>query len=198
MIGHFLLRLGQPRDTSRAGTPAEMDSTTSTLQSEPRSEIVPKKRRNMVEHEGPHAENHQAYGTFVRDIIIGFSDGLTVPFALTAGLSSFVSLLYPSIPYSLTIPRLGSAKLVIVGGLAELFSGAISMGLGGFLASLTDRDHYISEQEREFAEVRDKPEDEKEEIYDIMGKYGVGRDATRPLVEALALDPVKWVKVCFI
>lgn len=79
-----------------------------------------------------------------------------------------------------------------------MFSGAISMGLGGFLASLTDRDHFISEEKREFIEVRDKPEDEKEEIYEIMEKYGVGRDATRPLVDALASDPVKWVQVRFL
>jgi hypothetical protein len=86
-----------------------MDSTTSLLQPEPRSEIVSKKRvrRNMVEHEGPHVEAHQAYGTFVRDIIIGFSDGLTVPFALTAGLSSYISS--PSI-YSLANDPLDSAR----------------------------------------------------------------------------------------
>ncbi|KUL91148.1 hypothetical protein ZTR_00754 [Talaromyces verruculosus] len=77
-------------------------------------------------------ESYSGHGDIIRDIIIGFADGLTVPFALTAGLSS-----------------LGSSKLVIVGGLAELFSGAISMGLGAYLAAVTDREHYKTEAARE-------------------------------------------------
>jgi VIT1/CCC1 family predicted Fe2+/Mn2+ transporter len=91
--------------------------------------------------------------------------------------------------------RLGSAKLVIIGGLAELFSGAISMGLGAYLAAVTERDHYIAEEAREREEVRTKEHAEKEEIYEIMQDYGVERDATTPLVEALAANPEQWVRV---
>jgi VIT1/CCC1 family predicted Fe2+/Mn2+ transporter len=86
--------------------------------------------------------------------------------------------------------------LVIIGGLAELFSGAISMGLGAYLAAVTERDHYLSEEAREQEEVRTRPEDEKEEIYEIMEGYGLDRDATRPLVEQLASNAEQWVRVC--
>jgi len=134
-------------------------------------------RRPFPKKGTPHYEKHSGHGDVIRDIIIGFSDGLTVPFALTAGLSS-----------------LGSTKVVITGGLAELFSGAISMGLGAYLASVTDRDHYLSEEKREWEEVRDKPDDEKEEIYEIMGSYGVSREATVPVVDSLCKDPENWVR----
>lgn len=123
-------------------------------------------------------ETHSNAGDVVRDIIIGFADGLTVPFALTAGLSS-----------------LGSSKLVIVGGLAELFSGSISMGLGAYLAAVTDRDRYLAEFKREEEEVRVKPEDEKEEIYDIFAKYGVTRDACQGVVDYLVQDEEAWLQV---
>jgi VIT1/CCC1 family predicted Fe2+/Mn2+ transporter len=86
--------------------------------------------------------------------------------------------------------------LVIIGGLAELFSGAISMGLGAYLAAVTERDHYLNEEKREQAEVVEKPEDEKEEIYEIMQEYGIDRNATKPLVDQLATNPAQWVRVC--
>lgn len=89
---------------------------------------------------------------------------------------------------------MGSAKLVIIGGLAELFSGAISMGLGAYLAAVTERDHYLSEEKREREEVENTPEEEVEEIYKIMHAYGVKREATKPLVDALTSDTEKWVK----
>ncbi|KAJ9209772.1 hypothetical protein DTO166G4_8624 [Paecilomyces variotii] len=122
-------------------------------------------------------EAHSNAGDVVRDIIIGFADGLTVPFALTAGLSS-----------------LGSSKLVIVGGLAELFSGSISMGLGAYLAEVTERDRYLAEFKREEEEVRVKPEDEKEEIYGIFAKYGVTRDACQGVVDYLVQDEEAWLQ----
>lgn len=84
---------------------------------------------------------------------------------------------------------------MIIGGLAELFSGAISMGLGAYLAAVTERDHYICEENREIEEVRTRPEDEKEEIYEIMDGYGLGREATNPLVEQLCRNPQQWVRV---
>lgn len=83
-----------------------------------------------------HGEQHSNNGDLIRDITIGFADGLTVPFALTAGLSS-----------------LGSTKIVVIGGLAELFSGMISMGLGAYLAAATERQHWQAEYERESWEV---------------------------------------------
>ncbi|TVY89632.1 Vacuolar iron transporter [Lachnellula willkommii] len=155
-----------------------MDSKTSTLQSEPRSEIaLAPKVSGSLGQDMPHGEDHKSPGPYMRDVILGFSDGLTVPFALTAGLSS-----------------LGSAKLVILGGLAELFSGAISMGLGGLLAALTERSHYCAEEQRERDEVRDTPQLEREEIYVLMEEYDVGRDAITPFVDALAANEDKWVK----
>jgi VIT1/CCC1 family predicted Fe2+/Mn2+ transporter len=83
----------------------------------------------------------------------------------------------------------------VIAGLAELFSGAISMGLGAYLAAVTERDHYLSEEKREREEVERTPEEEKEEIYEIMHAYGVKREATKPLVDALASDSEQWVRV---
>ncbi|KAH8690840.1 Ccc1 family [Talaromyces proteolyticus] len=123
------------------------------------------------------SERHSDAGDVVRDVIIGFADGLTVPFALTAGLSS-----------------LGSSKLVIVGGLAELFSGAISMGLGAYLACVTDRDHYNNEIKRERGEVSEKPEEEKEEIFDIFASYGISRAASQGVVDCLVLNEDNWIR----
>jgi hypothetical protein len=79
--------------------------------------------------------------------------------------------------------------------LAELFSGAISMGLGAYLASVTERDHFISEEKREKAEVEAKPEDEKAEIHGILEKYGIGRDACELVVRDLECSPENWVQV---
>ncbi|KAK6440138.1 Protein ccc1 [Oleoguttula sp. CCFEE 5521] len=124
-----------------------------------------------------HKERHTAHTDLVRDVIIGFSDGLTVPFALTAGLSS-----------------LGSSKLVILGGLAELFSGAISMGLGAYLAGVTDKKHYEVERAREVQEVRETPHEEEEEIFELLGRYGVGREASAGVVESLKSNEDMWVK----
>ncbi|TVY32819.1 Vacuolar iron transporter [Lachnellula subtilissima] len=155
-----------------------MESKTSTIQSEPTSEIaLAPKMTGISGQDMPCREDHKHPGPYMRDIILGFSDGLTVPFALTAGLSS-----------------LGSAKLVILGGLAELFSGAISMGLGGLLAALTERSHYFAEEQREKDEVRLTPQLEREEIYVLMEEYDVGRDAITPFVNALVANEDKWVK----
>ncbi|KAK4101278.1 DUF125-domain-containing protein [Parathielavia hyrcaniae] len=128
--------------------------------------------------ERPHTEKHMGqYDAVVRDVIIGFSDGLTVPFALTAGLSS-----------------LGNTKLVIMGGLAELCSGMISMGLGAYLAADTERQHWDAEFARESAEVDTVPAMERAEIYDILANYGVSQAAAAPLVRELTADRDKWVR----
>lgn len=124
-----------------------------------------------------HEECHLDYNDVLRDVIIGFSDGLTVPFALTAGLSS-----------------LGSAKVVILAGIAELFSGMISMGLGAYLAAVTERDHYASQEQREVFEVENMPDAEKDEVYDILGQYHISRAAATPLVDELCKNPQQWVR----
>lgn len=125
-----------------------------------------------------HTEKHANHGDLLRNFIIGFSDGLTVPFALTAGLSS-----------------LGSPRLVILAGLAELFSGAISMGLGAYLAAVTDENHYKVEEARERVEIVECPEAEEMEIYDIFAQYDIPKYAVQPVVERLKNNPEMWVKV---
>jgi len=125
-----------------------------------------------------HTERHSNHGDLMRNFIIGFSDGLTVPFALTAGLSS-----------------LGSARLVILAGLAELFSGAISMGLGAYLAAVTDENHYKVEEARERVEVIECPLAEEDEIYEIFAAYDIPKSAVHPVVESLKNNQEMWVKV---
>ncbi|KAK4084624.1 uncharacterized protein Triagg1_1104 [Trichoderma aggressivum f. europaeum] len=114
----------------------------------------------------------------LRDVIIGFSDGLTVPFALTAGLSS-----------------LGSTKLVIMGGMAELFSGMISMGLGAYLAAVTERDHYDSEEKRQLTQAGcSLPQEQRDDIFCILEKYSVSREAAAPLVDELCKSRDQWIR----
>ncbi|KXL42641.1 MAG: hypothetical protein FE78DRAFT_123265, partial [Acidomyces sp. 'richmondensis'] len=122
-------------------------------------------------------ESHAGHGEFVRDSIIGFADGLTVPFALTAGLSS-----------------LGSSRLVIIGGLAELFAGSISMGLGAYLAAVTDKHHFEAEEERERREVRECPKAEEDEIYEIFEQYGISREEAHGVVQGLKGNEENWVR----
>src|SRR5262249_211692 len=95
----------------------------------------------------PHIETHFTAGETVRDIVIGMSDGLTVPFALAAGLSGAVA----------------STRIVVTAGLAEIAAGSIAMGLGGYLAARSDAEHYASERAREYVEVKTKPDAETEE-----------------------------------
>src|SRR5512142_1901548 len=100
----------------------------------------------------PHIERHFQASETVRDVVIGMSDGLTVPFALAAGLSGTVS----------------QTAIVVIAGLAEIAAGSIAMGLGGYLAARTDRDHFLSEQEREYRETVELPEEEREEVADVF------------------------------
>ncbi|OAA40644.1 hypothetical protein NOR_05732 [Metarhizium rileyi] len=124
----------------------------------------------------PGTTSHFDYSDTLRDVIIGFSDGLTVPFALTAGLSS-----------------LGSTKLVIMGGLAELFSGMISMGLGAYLAAATERDTYASQEKHERARAP-LPHQRHADIHAILERYDVSRAAAEPLAHELCVDPVRWLR----
>jgi VIT1/CCC1 family predicted Fe2+/Mn2+ transporter len=124
-----------------------------------------------------HVETHFAATALVRDIVIGMSDGLTVPFALAAGLSGAVS----------------SAHVIVLAGLAEIAAGSIAMGLGGFLAAQGDAEHYASERLREEREIVERTRDEEEEIYEIFEQYGVERSESMPVLEALKRRPQAWV-----
>jgi VIT1/CCC1 family predicted Fe2+/Mn2+ transporter len=125
----------------------------------------------------PHVEQHFTAGETVRDIVIGMSDGLTVPFALAAGLSGAVSV----------------NTIIVTAGLAEVAAGSIAMGLGGYLAARSDAEHYASELRREDEEVRDKPDAEKAEVTDVFTAYGLTEEESAPIVEALSKRPKAWV-----
>jgi VIT1/CCC1 family predicted Fe2+/Mn2+ transporter len=124
-----------------------------------------------------HAERHFEASDTVRDVVIGMADGLTVPFALAAGLSGTVH----------------STEIVVIAGLAEIAAGSIAMGLGGYLAARTDRDHYLSEREREFRETVELPEKETEEVADVFRGYGMPEADLAPVVKAICSDQKRWV-----
>jgi len=125
----------------------------------------------------PHVERHFTSGDTVRDIVIGMSDGLTVPFALAAGLSGAVL----------------STSIVITAGLAEIAAGSIAMGLGGYLAAKTDLQHYRAEEQREYLETQEKTAREKEEVGEIFREYGLSAEQAAPVVEAISADTKRWV-----
>ena len=124
-----------------------------------------------------HVESHFESGELVRDVVIGMADGLTVPFALAAGLSGAVS----------------STHLIVLAGMAEIAAGSIAMGLGGFLAARGDAEHYASERLREEREIVERTRDEEEEIYEIFEEYGVARTESASVLEALKRKPQAWV-----
>jgi VIT1/CCC1 family predicted Fe2+/Mn2+ transporter len=113
----------------------------------------------------------------VRDIVIGMSDGLTVPFALAAGLSGAID----------------STAIIVTAGLAEIAAGSIAMGLGGYLAAKSDAEHYAREQRREQREVAEIPEEEMEEVAQVFRGYGLTREQVAPVVHALSERPKAWV-----
>jgi VIT1/CCC1 family predicted Fe2+/Mn2+ transporter len=125
----------------------------------------------------PHVEKHFTAGDSVRDVVIGMSDGLTVPFALAAGLTGAVA----------------ASRIVVTAGLAEIAAGSIAMGLGGFLAARSDAEHYASERLREEREIVELPEAEREEIRIVFREYGVAEAAIAPIVAALEARPRAWV-----
>lgn len=124
-----------------------------------------------------HVEKHFTAGNFVRDVVIGMSDGLTVPFALAAGLSGAVQ----------------NTRLIVVGGFAEIAAGSIAMGLGGYLAARGDAEHYEQERIREYREIEEIPEEEKAEVSKVFHQYGLTEQETTPIVEALSRRPDAWV-----
>ena len=125
----------------------------------------------------PHVERHFTASEVVRDVVIGMADGLTVPFALAAGLSGAVS----------------NAGIVVTAGLAEIAAGSIAMGLGGYLAAKSDADHYAAEERRENEEIHEIPKEEMKEVADIFRDYGVGEEHVTALVEAMTKRPKQWV-----
>lgn len=125
----------------------------------------------------PHEESHFTASQTVRDLVIGTADGLTVPFALAAGLSGAVA----------------ANPLIVTAGLAEIAAGCVAMGLGGYLAARTDADHYATERRREEEETQRYPDREKWEVAAILHRYGLKGEALRQAVDAIAADRRKWV-----
>ena len=130
----------------------------------------------MVAH--THVEPHFKATETVRDIIIGMSDGLTVPFALAAGLSGAVD----------------HSSIIVIAGLAEIVAGSISMGLGGYLAAQSEADHYYTELAREYREVKESPDIEREEVADSLREYGLGDAEIEPILKSFEGNHDMWVK----
>lgn len=129
----------------------------------------------------PHTERHFTASDVVRDIVIGMSDGLTVPFALAAGLTGgLVGMKDPN-------------SIIVTAGLAEIAAGSIAMGLGGYLAGKSDAEHYAKEREREKREVAEIPHEEMREVSEVFQEYGLTEEETQPIVEALRRQPKKWI-----
>ena len=125
----------------------------------------------------PHVERHFTASESVRDVVIGMADGLTVPFALAAGLSGAVA----------------ANHIVVTAGLAEIAAGSIAMGLGGYLAAKSDAEHYASEQAREEREIVERVEDEIREVEEVFQDYGLTGEQIAPIVAALQKRPKDWV-----
>jgi vacuolar iron transporter family protein len=124
-----------------------------------------------------HHEHHLKSSATIRDIVIGLSDGLTVPFALAAGLSGAVN----------------SSGIVVTAGIAEIVAGSIAMGLGGFLAGRTETDHYNSELKREYDEIERLPEQEKAEVKEVFAGFGLSIALQDQIADEMARDKDKWV-----
>jgi vacuolar iron transporter family protein len=125
-----------------------------------------------------HEESHFTASATVRDIVIGMSDGLTVPFALAAGLTGAVA----------------ASGIIVTAGLAEIAAGSIAMGLGGYLAARTDAEHYASEKIREFRETEEIPHMEEEEVAKVFRGYGLSEQHLAPVVSAICSDQNRWVE----
>ena len=124
-----------------------------------------------------HVERHFTASDTVRDIVIGMSDGLTVPFALAAGISGAIM----------------QSHIVVTAGFAELAAGGISMGLGGYLAARTDLEHYASEERREEDEIDKLPAQETAEVYDVFRGYGLSDEDAHRVTAGVTSDRKRWV-----
>jgi len=132
---------------------------------------------HSADRHAPHREEHFEDSESVRDIVIGMSDGLTVPFALAAGLSGAVE----------------SSSIIMTAGLAEVAAGAIAMGLGGYLAARTDVEHYAAERFREEREVEEIPEREAQEVEDVLRTYGLSAEDAHKVTNSIRTDKQRWV-----
>jgi VIT1/CCC1 family predicted Fe2+/Mn2+ transporter len=132
---------------------------------------------DTIHQDTHHKEEHLGSSQFITDIVIGMSDGLTVPFALAAGLSGAVH----------------SNTVVITAGIAEIVAGSIAMGLGGYLAGKTEQEHFESELKREYDEVEKLPWKEKEEVRIIFAEYGLTENSQNIIAEEMSKDKEKWV-----
>ncbi|CAN5402059.1 VIT1/CCC1 transporter family protein [soil metagenome] len=128
-------------------------------------------------HDHHHPEEHLQSSDMIRDVVIGMSDGLTVPFALAAGLSGAVA----------------SSSIIVIAGIAEIAAGSIAMGLGGYLAGKTEQDHYDSELKREYEEVERVPQKEKEEVKDFFKSIGLSKELQEEATEEISKDKKQWV-----
>src|ERR1700742_4663412 len=124
-----------------------------------------------------HVERHFTAGEVVRDVVIGMADGLTVPFALAAGLSGAID----------------NSRVIIIAGLAEIAAGSIAMGLGGYLAARSDAEHYQNEKGRAGAEVKEVPERELAEVAELFREYGLTDEHIQPILRAFEANPKAWV-----
>jgi VIT1/CCC1 family predicted Fe2+/Mn2+ transporter len=125
----------------------------------------------------PHLEIHFTASDIVRDVVIGMADGLTVPFALAAGLTGAIN----------------TVGIIVTAGLAEIAAGSIAMGLGGYLAAKSDAEHYATERRREQQEVIEMPAEEMKEVAEIFRGYGIDEAHIEPVVEAMRQRPKDWV-----
>jgi vacuolar iron transporter family protein len=128
-------------------------------------------------HQTHHKEKHFTASASVRDVVIGMSDGLTVPFALAAGLSGTVA----------------STAIIVTAGFAEIAAGSIAMGLGGYLAARSDSEHYAAERERERREVEELPDKEAAEVSEVFEAYGLSPQEIEPVLRAFRAQPEAWV-----
>jgi vacuolar iron transporter family protein len=128
-------------------------------------------------HAHHHPERHFTGGELVRDTVLGMADGLTVPFALAAGLTGAID----------------STGIIVTAGAAEIAAGSIAMGLGGFLAARSQAEHYARERRREQVEVHETPSAEMAEITEIFSRYGITAAESAPVVNALRRRPQAWV-----
>lgn len=128
-------------------------------------------------HDNHHEEKHLESSDFLRDIVIGMSDGLTVPFALAAALAGAAT----------------SSSVIVIAGIAEIVAGSIAMGLGGYLSGQTEEDHYNSELKREFDEVERVPEIEKREVKDFFENLGLSEEVQIKATEEISKDKKQWV-----
>ncbi|NBD25010.1 VIT1/CCC1 transporter family protein [Paenibacillus glycinis] len=134
-------------------------------------------RKATASDKDKHIEAHFTASDLIKDIVIGMADGLTVPFALAAGLSGTLS----------------NSNLVVVAGFAEIAAGSIAMGLGGYLAARTDHEHYMAELERERFEIVMYPEKERQEVADILHAWNLPDSAISQAVDTISKDPDRWI-----